>query len=216
MGFIAKLLLFLIIMSVSLDSYSQYQERDLIQFSGVIVSQDSLKPIPFSNISIKNTKRGTMTDFYGFFSFVAKKNDTIEMSSVGYKRAVFIIPDTLTVNRYSLIQALGSDTVMLTETVIYPWPTTEQFKQAFLKTQIPEDDYERAKKNLALAEMKERYKAMGMDAGMNYKNYIDNRTSKLYYAGQYPANNLLNPFAWAKFIKAWREGKFKREKKSDE
>ncbi len=192
--------------------FSQNYDRDLIQFSGVIVSQDSLTPIPFSNILIKNTRRGTTTDFYGFFSFVAQKKDTIEISSVGYRRAVFIIPDTLTVNRYSLIQALSNDTLMLTETVIYPWPTIEQFKQAFVKTQIPDDDYERAKKNLALEEMKERAEKYGMDASMNFKNYIENRTNKLYYAGQYPANNLLNPLAWAKFIQAWREGQFKSKK----
>jgi hypothetical protein len=35
--------------------------------------------------------------------------------------------------------------------------------------------------------------------------------TKLYYAGQYPPNNLLNPVAWAKFIKSWKEGKLKRK-----
>jgi hypothetical protein len=156
-----------------------------------------------------------MTDFYGFFSFVAQEKDTIEISSVGYRRAIFVIPDTLTVNRYSLIQALGRDTMMLTETVIYPWPTTEQFRQAFLKVQVPDDDYDRAMKNLALEEMKERAQNYKMDASLNYKNYIENKTNRLYYAGQFPANNLLNPIAWAKFIQAWREGKFKRQKPED-
>jgi len=47
---------------------------------------------------------------------------------------------------------------------------------------------------------------------MNYRNYIDKQTSKLYYAGQLPPNNLLNPFAWAKFVEAWRAGKLKLEK----
>jgi hypothetical protein len=206
-----KIATFIFIIFTTLNCFSQSPDRDLIQFSGVIVSRDSLNSLPFCNIIIKNTRRGTMTDFYGFFSFVAQKKDTIEISSVGYKRAVFIIPDTLTVNRYSLIQALSSDTMMLSETVIYPWPTAEQFRQAFLKVKVPEDDYDRAMKNLALEEMKERYKNYGMDASMNFRNFIDNKTSKLYYAGQYPTNNLLNPLAWAKFIKAWREGKFKKQ-----
>jgi hypothetical protein len=105
--------------------------------------------------------------------------------------------------------------MMLTETVIYPWPTTEQFRQAFLKVQVPDDDYDRAMKNLALEEMKERAQNYKMDASLNYKNYIENKTNRLYYAGQFPANNLLNPIAWAKFIQAWREGKFKRQKPED-
>jgi len=101
---------------------------------------------------------------------------------------------------------------LLKETVIYPWPTIEQFKQAFVNLEIPDDDLERAKKNLAQAEMKERFENYKMNASMNYRNYINNQTSKLYYAGQFPPNNLLNPIAWAKFIKAWREGKFKKKK----
>ncbi len=197
------------------QALSTNYDRDLIQFSGVIVSQDSLKPVPFANIIIRNTQRGTMTDFYGFFSFVAQKKDTIEISSVGFRRAIFIIPDTLTIQRYSLIQALSSDTVMLTETVIYPWPTMEQFKHAFVTVQIPDDDYERAMKNLELEAMKQRYEHYGMDASMNYRNYIENKTNQLYYAGQYPVNNLLNPIAWAKFIQAWREGQFMNKSNSN-
>ena len=106
---------------------------------------------------------------------------------------------------------MSTDTLMLGESVVYPWPTVEQFKEAFIKMHIPDDDLERAKKNLALAEMKERMKKIPNDGSMNYKNYIDNISNRLYYAGQYPSNNLLNPIAWAKFIEAWREGKFKRQ-----
>jgi len=40
-----------------------------IQFSGIVVTADSLKPIPFVNILIKDTWRGTVTDLYGFFFF---------------------------------------------------------------------------------------------------------------------------------------------------
>ncbi len=191
--------------------YPQNANTDLIQFSGVVVSSDSLQPIAFTNVIIENSNRGTISDYYGFFSIVAQKKDTIIFSAVGYKKNKFIIPDTLTVNRYSLIQVMSYDTIMLSETVIYPWPTLEQFKQAFMKVEIPDDDLERAKKNLALSEMKERYMNMPMDGSMNFKNLMDNKTSRLYYAGQYPPNNLLNPIAWAKFIQAWREGKFKRK-----
>jgi hypothetical protein len=48
-----------------------------------------------------------------------------------------------------------------------------------------------------------------MDAQMNYRNYIDNQTGKLYYFGQQQPFNIFNPFAWAQFIKAWKDGKFK-------
>jgi hypothetical protein len=54
-----------------------------------------------------------------------------------------------------------------------------------------------------------------MDGPMNYRNFIEKTTSKYYYAGQLPPNNLLNPFAWARFIKAWKDGKFKSKKDKD-
>ncbi len=185
------------------------QDQDLIQFSGVVVEADSLRPVPFTKIIIKNSNRGTFADFYGYFSFVAKKKDTIVFSATGYKKSQYAIPDTLVGNKYSLIQLMKYDTIYLKETVIYPWPTKEQFKEVFLNMNIPDDDLARAKKNLDQQEMKEQYNAMGMDGSANYKNTMQNHQSRLYWAGQYPTNNLLNPFAWAQFVKMWREGKLK-------
>jgi len=192
-------------------AYSQKKDRIPIQFSGVIVTSDSLKPVPFTNIVIKNSFRGSTADFNGFFSFVAIEGDQIIFSAIGYKKAYFTIPDTLTKNRYSLIQALASDTIMLSETVIHPWPSREQFKQAFYSLKVPSDDYDIAMKNLALEDLKILIREYKMDGSMNYKNYIEQQTSKLYYAGQLPPNNLLNPVAWAKFIKAWENGDFKKK-----
>ena len=204
-------LFFLLLTILSAHSQNANADDDLVQFSGVVVTADSINPVPFTHILIENKQQGTMSDYHGFFSFVAEKGDTITFSSVGFNRAQYVIPDTLQKNRYSLVQVMKVDTVTLTETVIYPWPTVKQFKQAFLELDIPDDDMERARKNLALAEMKERMWNASMDGSMNYKNYIDQKTSKLYYAGQLPPNNLLNPMAWAKFIKAWKEGRFKSD-----
>lgn len=210
--FILFLLLILNFELQTLNTFAQQGERDLIQFSGVVVTGDSLSPVPFVNIIIKNSFRGTISDYFGYFSFVAQEYDTIVFSSVGFKKGRFVIPDSLSTNRYSLIQLLIKDTFLLQETIIYPWPTIEQFKQAFMNLNIPDDDLERAKNNLVIAELKERAEATGMDGSMNFTNYMQQQNSKLYYAGQYPPNNLLNPLAWAQFIQAWRNGDFKRKK----
>ncbi len=204
------ILCFFLIISVFYSDVKA-QDNKLIQFSGVVVTSDSLTPLPFVSIAVKNTRKGTITDYYGFFSFVAKKGDIIVFSTVGYKPVLFKIPDTITHQRYSLIQTLAADTVLLSETVIYPWPSPEQFKNAFININIPDDEYRLAEKNLARAEMKERFNNYKMDGSMNYKYAMDRVNSRLYYAGQLPPNNLLNPFAWAKFIQAWRNGDFKRK-----
>lgn len=196
---------------ISYTVFAQNHNKDLVQFSGVVVTGNNLKPVPFTNILVKGTYRGTVSDYFGFFSFVVKKNDTIEFSCIGFKKAHFIVPDTLTESKYSLIQILSNDTIFLKETVIYPWPTQEQFKEAFLKLTIPDDDLERAHKNLAIAEMKEKMDKLPMDGSMNYKYAMQEKTNQLYYAGQFPSNNLLNPIAWAKFIEAWQNGDFKKK-----
>jgi hypothetical protein len=155
---------------------------------------------------------GTISDYSGYFSFVARKNDTIRFSAVGFKDERFIIPDTIHNNRYTIFQVMTTDTIYLSETVIYPWPSKEAFKEAFLNLEIPDDDYQIALRNLELSQLQERAENMPMDGSMNYQNYIDNTISKYYYAGQLQPITILNPFAWAKFIKAWKEGKFKRKK----
>lgn len=199
---------------ISLSAFSQqtYDDSDVVQFSGVIVKADDLTPVPYTTVRIKNTRRGTISDFYGYFSIVATKNDTLTFSAIGFKENEFIVPDTITQKRYSLIHVLNADTIMLTPTVIYPWPTVEEFQKAFIELDIPDDDLEIARKNLAFAEMRERSQHLKMDGSMNYRNYIDQTTSKYYYAGQTIPISIFNPFAWAQFIKAWKEGKFKQDK----
>ncbi len=188
--------------------------KDLVQFSGAVVTSDSLRPVSFTHIIDRNTGFGTISDFYGYFSFVARQGDTIDFSAIGFKKGMFVIPDTMHNNRYTMFQVMTADTVYLTETVIYPWPTPEQFKEAFLNLEIPDDDVEIARRNLERYELAVRAEAMPMDGSMNYRNYIDQTVSKLYYAGQTQPISLLNPFAWAQFIEAWKEGKFKRNKQN--
>src|SRR5690606_12795847 len=83
----------------------------LVQFSGVVVT-DSLAPVPFTNILVANSYRGTMSDVYGYFSFVAQEGDTILFRAVGFKPSRYVIPDSLNDSRYSMIHVLKPDTVL--------------------------------------------------------------------------------------------------------
>jgi len=113
-----KIALLFLILLISFHGFGQeidkdednkpYNDEDLVQFSGVVVTADSLFPIPFTHIVVKHSRWGTVADYYGYFSFVAKKNDTVVFSAMGYKNSTYIIPDTISRNRYSLIKALPS------------------------------------------------------------------------------------------------------------
>jgi len=187
-------------------------KNDLVQFSGVVVTADSLKPIPYTNIRIDGTNLGTMANYEGFFSFVAHRGDRLIFTSIGYRDSYFQIPDTLSQNRYSLFQMMQNDTILLTETVIYPWPNVDQLEFAIVQHRVPENDYDRAMRNLALEEIKDRARDLDFDGAMNYRYDMSEVVRKSYYAGQYMPYQFLNPFAWAKFFEAWKEGKFKKKK----
>ena len=182
--------------------------RTIVKIAGVTVTSDSLKPIPFVNVIIKGNYTGTMGDYSGFYSIVAKAGDTLIFTSVGYRNVEYAIPDTLKSDQYSLIQVLNKDTIELPETKIIIWPSYEQFKQAFLNTDIEDSDLARAKKNLNHDILREQAINLHLGAGGNQKLMLDRETSRLYSIGQLPPNNLLNPIAWKKLIDAWKEGKF--------
>jgi len=182
-----------------------------VQISGIVVAGSKLEPVPFVTVLEKSSYRGTSSDYYGFFSFVAMPGDTIVFSSIGYKKSTYVIPDSLVDGRYSLIHAIEEDTVKLAQLDVYPWPSREQFRDAFLNTDIPNDDLTRAQNNLdpeTLALKQEAYPAGG---SLNFKWQMQDVHSRLYYAGQAPPNNLLNPIAWSQFIQAWKNGDFKKK-----
>ncbi len=206
-----SLSLFFLLMIFLPGIKAQQKEADLVQFSGLVITSDSLHPVPYVNIRIKGQNRGTISDYYGFFSLVARKGETVQFSAVGFKGGQYHIPDTLKGSHYSMVQIMTNDTILLRETVIYPWPTPEQFKQAFVYNNVPDDELTIAQKNLAKMEMRERARQMPMDGSMNYRNYMNQQVDRLYYYGQTQPISVFNPFAWAQFIKAWKRGDFKKK-----
>lgn len=213
-------ILFFIVTCFSFSGFSQADSTKIktdtikevyVQISGVVVSGANLEPVPFVTVLEKSSFRGTSSDYYGFFSFVAIPGDTVVFSSIGYKKSMYVIPDSLENGRYSLIYTIEEDTVKLAQLDVYPWPSREQFRDAFLNTDIPNDDLTRAQNNLnpeTLALKQEAYPAGG---SLNFKWQMQDVHSRLYYAGQAPPNNLLNPIAWSQFVKAWKNGEFKRK-----
>src|SRR5690606_26037639 len=151
-----RLILLSLILVSSTIGYSQSKKTDttksnLIQFSGVILD-DSLGAIPYAYIYEKNSRRGTLSDYYGYFSFVAEKGDTIVFSSIQYKDAEMIIPDTLSSFRYSVIQMLFLNTTELRTQEVYPWPSKEDFADAFMDLDIT-GQYDIAQRNLKRQEL---------------------------------------------------------------
>ncbi|MDP4588593.1 MAG: carboxypeptidase-like regulatory domain-containing protein [Flavobacteriales bacterium] len=185
--------------------------NDVVQFSGIVVTGDSLSPVPFVTVYRTRDAKGTITDTKGFFSIPVLKGDTIRFSSIGYVPTQMSISDTLSANRYNVVQFLGVDTVMVATTFIYPWPTKQKMKEEILALRLEDDQAERARKNLESIMMYNRMAEMGMDGSENYKVAMQQQAQRISYAGQAPPQNIFSPIAWAQFIKAWQGGAYKKK-----
>ena len=73
-----KRLLFLLIFPISVFS------QDILM-TGLVVDDDSNQPLPGVNVIIKNTAKGTTTDFDGIFELKTLIGDTIVFSYIGMK-----------------------------------------------------------------------------------------------------------------------------------
>lgn len=206
------LLLFLL---VSGSGTADCQEREYIQFSGFVMNEES-EPLPYVHIISMHTRRGTISDRNGIFSIITEPQDTIIFSSVGYKLTYFELPALILDYHYSHDVIMERDTILLEEVMVFPWPTYEEFKEAFLSLELPEDDYDFAIRNLAIIQAQIEGNEIP-SPGVAYKQVMDRQLMQTYTYGQYPINNLLNPVAWARFFDALKRGKLKiqRPEKKD-
>ena len=181
----------------------------LIQLSGVVLGEASLDQLPFTTVIDLSIRKGTLTDAYGFFTMVTYPGDTLAFTSFGYKSGTYIVPDTLKDNRYSIIHVLKEDTTYLPEVVIYPWPSKENFAKAFVEMEPYSDAFQKAKQQLSGESLAFAAAKLQSDASLAFGTTQSQMYTQLYSHGQQPANNLLNPYAWSKFISEWKKGNLK-------
>lgn len=185
----------------------------LVQFSGLVLdgTGDDLEPIPFVTVSIEGESRGVYTDWKGFFSLVVERGEEVVFSAVGYKTSKFVIPDSLTDSRYSLVQLLTTDTINLPETVVFPWPSREHFKLEFLALNVDDQLSNNAEENLAERALASMVNKVTMDGNENSDYYLRQQAKSYYSYGQVAPMNIFNPMAWKDFFKAWKNGDFKKK-----
>jgi hypothetical protein len=185
----------------------------LIQLSGVVVSSDSLEQMPYATIFDKTVGRGTLADYFGFFSIVVEPGDTILFRYYGHVESAFIVPDTLSDNRYSIIHMMYKDSTMkfLPEVTVYPWPSRADFARAFVEMNPYDDAFRLAQRKLSGESLAFIASKVSSDGSISYGYAINQQNTKLYTMGQSPVNNLMNPFAWASFLQAWRSGQLSRQ-----
>jgi hypothetical protein len=104
--------------------------------------------------------------------------------------------------------------VQLEALEVYPWPSKEDFKRAFLALDLSESDADRATRNIESEATTYLERNQTSSASENYKYVMQAYYTKIYTMGQQPSISLLNPIAWASFIDSWRKGKLSNKTKN--
>jgi hypothetical protein len=212
---VKKIILFagLLLFLLPRNARAQFEtSRDsVVQLFGIIMTADSLVGIPAVSIMVKGQNRGTISNNQGVFSIVVLKGDEVEFTHVSYQSKTVRIPKNLDGNQYSVVQLMVADTVYLPATILKPRPTPEQFARDFVKNQVPDDEYEIARKNTSAAKRRILMRTTPGDGGEATRIQLNRVATKATYQGQTPPQNIFNPAAWSEFIQAWKRGDFKNK-----
>ena len=202
--------MFTLASSTSAQTDSTQLITGAVQVSGLVVTGDSLMPIPYSTVYRARDARGTMTDPQGFFSIPVLEGDTLRFSSTGFITREVVITAGGELNRISLVQPMSRDTVMINNAYIYPWPSRDTFRKEFMALGLEEDAYSVGQQAINPFDIYDRLIDVGLDGQALASQ--DAREIALEYSnlGGIPTTNLLNPVAWAQFLKALKNGDLKR------
>lgn len=188
------------------SAFSQ-KERRIIQLSGVVIAGDSTgEMLPGVNIYVPKAGRGTNTNGLGFFSMAVLVGDSIIVSSVGYERQYYIVPDHPSEFLTLIIQMIP-DVTYLKEIEIMPFPTEEVFKEAILALNIPTGDQRIDQRNLNQELLALMMRTAPMDGPQNQRYYLSQMAAS--QGTQYApiTNPLFNPFNWARFFRSLKQDK---------
>ena len=206
-----RLFIFAIALFCTILLQAQQDVRKLVQVDG-IVTDESNYPLKYVNIISKTLSRGATTGETGIFSIICSWGDTIIFTSMGFKPAAVKLPDRIPSAAYSIDVVMIADTFNLGAVLVLPWKTYEDFKRAVVEY-VPEQEELRQnmERNMKIIE-DQIYGDIRVSPEAGYRYAMQRETENVITRNQTPINNLLNPFAWAKFIDGIKNGLFKNQK----
>jgi hypothetical protein len=194
-----KYLIGILFLFATVGAFAQQQEKPLIQFSGIVHNADSTKSIiPYATITnISYHNQQFVSNYNGYFSFVAHEQDTLVFTSIGFASVKVVIPASVPTKSYTAQVMLKAQIINLPTFRVFPWATTDEFKKDFLAMKIADDDLEIARKNLQhIITGENNLPRDGQEIGSAFAQQEHNNIVNSHST----INPLLNPIAWGTFI----------------
>ena len=188
------------------------ENEKYIQVSGII-TDESYRPVQGVAVVSKRLKKGTLSERTGIYSITSTPGDTIFFKALGFKRYHTIIPENFEGRHCEVDIALATDTIQIKEVNIMPWKNYSEFIKDVTKERPVDPLIENMNDNIAsiyVAAANQSNFRGSPEAGYRYA--MEQNFGAMSTREQLPVNNLLNPFAWAKFIKSIKNGIFKNQK----
>ena len=183
------------------------QQKRVIQLSGVVLGQDSTSGLPGVHVYVPKAGRGTTTNNVGFFSMPVLVGDSIVISSVGYEKQFYIVPQNAP-EYQTVIVPMVEDVVYLNQVTVMDFPTEEIFKEAVLALNMPVDE-SIDKRNMSQELLALMVKTTPMDGYQNSRYYLNQWAGSANGKFQPVSNPFLNPFNWVKFFNSLKKDKKK-------
>jgi hypothetical protein len=204
--------IFIFILSVSAVEGQITEQEKYVQVSGIITDV-YYRAVSGVAVVSKKMKKGTISERSGIYSITSTPGDTIFFRALGFKRYHTIIPETFEESHCEVDIALEVDTIQIKEVNIMPWKNYSEFIKDVTRAHPVDPLIENMNDNIAsiyVAIANQSNVKVSPEAGYRYA--MEQNFSSMATRGQYPVNNLLNPFAWAKFISGIKNGLFKNQK----
>jgi hypothetical protein len=181
------------------------------QVSGIITDEANN---PISNVGVISIKlrRGSISERTGIYSITSTPGDTILFRAVGHKRTLKIIPQNFEGRFFNLDIVMSTDTIHIEDVVILPWKSYDEFIKKITEPLPVDPEIANMNENLASLQA-EIANTVGVKitAEAAYRYAMNQNFNAMATRNQYPVNNLLNPFAWAKFFSEVKHGLFKNQ-----
>ena len=124
---------------------AQTKNSPVVGISGILMSSDTLEPVPDAQILSHDNYLGSFSDTSGRFYITVSRDDSLMFSSLGYITKIVPVTDSLLQLKQPITFYMTLDTVLIHEIVIHAFWDYQTFKQMIIHMKPAQSSYDISK-----------------------------------------------------------------------